>query len=51
MYIQHTHPTHETPKAESETLSELYRACIRKLRSDKASWTMSPCGSPAPDAH
>lgn len=47
MYIQHTHPTTETPEAKAEALSALYRACVRKLR---AAACPPQRGAPAPNA-
>lgn len=40
MYIEHTHPTTETPEAKAEALSALYRACVRKLCSTKIPWSL-----------
>ena len=50
MYIQHTHPTAETPEAKTEALSALYRACVRKLCGSKSPWVLPRQDSPAPDA-
>lgn len=50
MYIQHTHPTHETPEAKAEALSALYRACISKLRGRDLTWAISQGKSPVPGA-
>ena len=49
MHIQHTHPVTETPEARTEVLSELYRACVRKLYGPKPPWTL-PQRSSAPNA-
>ena len=50
MYIQHTHPTTETPEARTEALSALYRACVRKLCSSKMPRTLTQRDSPVPNA-
>ena len=50
MNIHHTHQTHETSEEEAETLSALYRACVRKLCGSKLPWTLPQCGSPMPNA-
>ena len=50
MYIQHTHPTHETPEAEAETLSALYRACVSKLRGPDPPRAFPQGRSPVPGA-
>lgn len=50
MNIHHTHPTHETPKAEAETLSALYRSCIRQLCNSKLPWPLPQHTSPLPSA-
>ncbi len=47
MYIQHMHPTAETPEATTEALSALYRACVRKLH---AAACPPQRGTPAPNA-
>lgn len=50
MYIEHTHPTTETPEAKAETLSALYRTCVRKLCGSKLPWAMPQHNSPVPNA-
>ncbi len=50
MYIQHTHPTHETSKAEAETLYALYRACVRKLCGAQTPWALPQGTAPVPNA-
>lgn len=50
LYIEHTHPTAETPEAKAETLSALYRACVRKLCGSKLPWALPQHNSPVPNA-
>lgn len=48
--IHHNHPDDMSEHKRTETLAELYRACIRKLRGTTSPWALSLCGSPAPSA-
>ena len=50
MYIQHTHPTAQTPEAKAEALSALYRACVSKLRGPDPPRAFPQGRSPVPDA-
>lgn len=50
LYIEHTHPTTETPEEKAEALSVLYCACVRKLCGAKMPWALPQHSSPVPNA-